>query len=71
MMTVIFAVNRQDAEDYCKARGLVFEDVVWVLNDQLLGDVVESEVVPHYTGTFREMPAYAAALGRFGESPAG
>lgn len=69
MMRVIFAASRADAQEFCAGLGLKFESVVWVMNDQLLGDVIESEVVPYYTEMFREAPAFAAAAARFGDSP--
>lgn len=70
MQTVVFATSRVDAIDLCEARGLEFDQVVWVLNDQLLGGgVVESEVVPYYSDLFMEMPAYQMAHARFGDEP--
>lgn len=70
MTTVVFATSRLDAKALCEARGLVFDEVIWVLNDLLLGaTVVDAEVVPYYTDLFMEMPAYLAALHRFGDEP--
>lgn len=66
MKTIIFAVNAQDAHNACAEHGLVFEEVVWVLNAQLLSglDIDGARVI--YTPMFQMMPAYAEASAMFG-----
>ncbi|QWY82803.1 hypothetical protein PP641_gp063 [Arthrobacter phage SilentRX] len=68
--TIIFAVNRQDAQNMCDSLGLAFEDVTWVLNAQLLSGMDTEGAKVYYTLTFQDMPAYAEAHARFGDSPA-
>lgn len=66
IQTIVFAASRKDAQDYCADElGVPFEDVVWVLNAQLLGDADTSQAEVHYTDTFKEMPAYSEAVARF------
>lgn len=65
--TIVFAINRQDAQNMCNELGLAFEDVIWVLNAQLLSGIDTKGARVHYTLTFQEMPAYAEAHAMFGD----
>ena len=66
IQTIVFATNRLDAMTYCANElGVPFEDVVWVMNLQLLGDADTSQADIHFTDAFTEMPAYAEALAAF------
>lgn len=59
---VVFAATPIDAVNYCKDNNLVFTDVVWVMNYQLLGESGLKDVDEvHYTELFRLMPAFAEA----------
>jgi hypothetical protein len=64
MTTILFATSRVDAENYCNENDLVFEDVVWVLNPQLLGEMSTEGADVHYTETFKLMPVYGEAVAR-------
>lgn len=66
---VVFAVNRLDAMAKCEELGLEFENTIWVMNFQLLGQVDTSGLTPHFTDTFREMPAYREAAIAFDLDP--
>lgn len=66
IQTIVFAVNRRDAMQYCETElGVPFEDVVFVMNAQLLGDADTSQAEVHYTDAFMEVPAYPEALAKF------
>lgn len=68
MQTIVFATSRADAQAYCDANGLVFEDVVWVMNYQLLGTLTDDQrkgADVHFTSDFKDMPAYGEAKQAF------
>jgi hypothetical protein len=66
IQTIVFATNRADAEAYCRDDlGVPFEDVVFVMNFQLLGDADTSQADVHCTTAFMQVPAYAEVLARF------
>lgn len=66
IQTIVFAVNRRDAQEYCEtALGVPFEDVVFVMNVQLLGDADTSQAEVHCTNAFMDMPAYTEVVARF------
>lgn len=68
IQTIVFATSRTDAKTYCEdSLGVPFEDVVWVMNAQLLGDADTSQADVHFTEDFTEMPAYPEALAKFPE----
>lgn len=65
---LVFATSAQDAQETMAGLGLDFEQTVWVLNAQLLGEpdnYADHEV--HYSELFRQMPAYVEAKAIFGE----
>lgn len=66
---VIFATGRLDAVEKCVELGLVFEETYWVMNFQLLGQVNTSSLTPHFTDSFREMPAFREAAIAFDLDP--
>lgn len=60
---VLFATSNLDAKNYCEINGLNFDDVVWVLNYQLLGETgLKDASEIHHTELFKQMPAYNEAL---------
>lgn len=66
---VIFAVNARDAQLQCEELGVDFDQVVWVMNPALLGEMDVSGHQPYATPMFRQMPAFIDAKRRFPELP--
>jgi hypothetical protein len=66
---LIFATSALDALAQCQELGIEFEDAVWVMNVNLLGDLDVSKHVKHSTPLFRQMPAYSDVKRRFPELP--
>lgn len=70
--TLVFAVSYADARQLCKDKGLEFDETVWVLRLELLGnslDYLGYDV--YYSDAFRRSEHYDEAFGEFGPSPAG
>lgn len=64
---LVFATSKADAQETIAELGLVFEETVWVLNAQLLGDpgsYLGHQV--HYSPLFLDMPAATEAQAIFG-----
>lgn len=67
---LVFATSFQDAQETMTGLGLAFEETVWVLNAQLLGDPsAYTGHVVHYSDLFRMMPAFVEAVSLFGDGP--
>lgn len=62
---LIFAVNARDAQMQCEELGVAFDEVVWVMNPALLGEMDVSRHSVHATPMFRQMPAFVDAKRRF------
>ncbi len=60
---ILFATSREDATAYCVNNGLKFEDVIFVLNIQLLGNMPTAGHPFHITEAYKEVPAYYEAKG--------
>lgn len=58
---LIFAVNARDALEQCMELGVDFDQVVWVMNPALLGEMDVSKHQVHATPMFRQMPAFVDA----------
>lgn len=68
MQTIVFATSRKDAQEYCERNDLDFDNVVWVMNVQLLGELTDEQrrdANVHFTADYMEMPAYIEAKAAF------
>lgn len=65
MEILIFATSARDAQIQCEELGVAFDEVVWVMNPALLGEMDVSHHSVHATPLFRQMPAFVDAKRRF------